>query len=176
MVSEEPPFEEAEPLDDHLNVEPAGDEAPPARRKAILDVYLKEISRIPLLTPEEEELAELEGLRHHPLSLEAPVGVEGKGTLGDLVEDRQVSQYNSLSGLLKERADLAEVLDALNEKERTVLRSRFGLDGAEPMTLEAIGHDMGLTRERVRQIEAARLKKLRKLLASRGVDATGLFA
>lgn len=307
MVSEEPPLDKAEPLDDLRDAEPAGDEAPAARGKAILDVYLKEISRIPLLTPEEErelalraqtgdaeaerrmveanlrlvfkiakqyanrglplvdlieegnlgllravkkfrpdrgtrfstyatwwirqsvvralanqarmirlpvhvelllarylrkqaaltqqlgrspslqeiadamavpaeQLAELEGLRSHPLSLEAPVGAEGKGTSRDLVEDRPVSRYNSLCGLLKERADLAGILDALNEKDRTVLRFRFGLDGAEPMTLEAIGHHMGLTRERVRQIEAAGLKKLRELLASRGVDPTDLFA
>lgn len=122
-----------------------------------------------------EQLAGLEGLRRHPVSLEAPVG-EGKGTLHDLVVDRPLSPYNPLAGLLKEAADLAEILDALSENERTVLRLRFGLDGAEPMTLEAIGQRLGLTRERVRQIEVAGLKKLRGLLASRGVDPEDLFA
>ncbi len=57
----------------------------------------------------------------------------------------------------------------------TVIRLRFGLEDAEPMTLEAIGHRMGITRERVRQIEAAGLEKLRGLLADRGVDAADLF-
>jgi len=118
-----------------------------------------------------EQLAELEQLRHPPASLEAPVGEEGKGTLRDVVADRQLSTYNPL----KERADLAELLNALGENERTVLRLRFGLDAGEPMTLEAIGRRIGLTRERVRQIEVAALKKVRALLASRGVGAADLF-
>ena len=73
------------------------------------------------------------------------------------------------------QADLAVLLDALSENEQTVLRLRFGLNGEEPMTLDAIGKRMGLTRERVRQIEAAGLKKLRGLLASRGINAKDLF-
>ncbi len=68
------------------------------------------------------------------------------------------------------RADLVSVLDDLAANERTVLRRRFGLEG-EPQTLEAIGRQMGVTRERVRQIEAAGLRKLRALLRARGVEA-----
>jgi len=121
-----------------------------------------------------EQLAELEALRRHPVSRETPVGEEGKGKLHDLVGDRPLSPDNPLAGLLKEPADLTEVLNTLSENERTVLRLRFGLNGEESMTLEAIGYRMGLTRERVRQIEVAGLKKLRALLASLGVDPDDL--
>ncbi len=114
-----------------------------------------------------DELAELEGLRQQSVSLETPLGEKGKGSLQDLVMDRPRSPYHTLTELLNARADLAVLLDALSENEQTVLRLRFGLDGEEPMTLDAIGKRMGLTREGVRQIEAAGLKKLRGLLASR---------
>ena len=67
------------------------------------------------------------------------------------------------------------MLDDLAENERLVLRRRFGLEGEPPETLETIGRRLGLTRERVRQIEAAGLRKLRALLAARGVDASDLF-
>ena len=122
-----------------------------------------------------DQLAELEELRRRPVSLETPVGGEGKGILRDLVSDHPVSADAVLTGLLRYRTDLASVLEALSENERTVVRLRFGLDGDEPMTLETIGRRLGLTRERVRQIEAAGLKKLRELLAERGVDAADLL-
>src|SRR5205823_5370720 len=93
-----------------------------------------------------EQVQELEEIRQQqPLPLDAPAG-EGQGRLGDLAAN-----------------------------ERAVLRRRFGLEGDEPETLEAIGRRMGLTRERVRQIEAGGLRKLRALLAARGVDASDLF-
>jgi RNA polymerase primary sigma factor len=114
-----------------------------------------------------DELAELEGLRQQSVSLETPLGEKGKGSLQDLVMDRPRSPYHTLTELLNARADLAVLLDALSENEQTVLRLRFGLDGEEPMTLDAIGKRMGLTRERVRQIEAAGLKKLRTIGARR---------
>jgi DNA-directed RNA polymerase sigma subunit (sigma70/sigma32) len=76
---------------------------------------------------------------------------------------------------LRERADLVSVLDDLAENERLVLRRRFGLKADGPETLEAIGRRLGLTRERVRQLEGAGLRKLRALLAARGVDASDLF-
>jgi RNA polymerase primary sigma factor len=123
-----------------------------------------------------EQLAELEELRQRPVSLETPVGEEGKGVLRDLVVDHPASPRNVLAGLLRERTNLAAMLDSLSDNERAVLRLRFGLDGEGPLTLEAIGRRIGLTRERVRQIEAAGLKKLRELLTKRGVDAADLLA
>jgi len=80
-----------------------------------------------------------------------------------------------LTALFRDRTDLVSVLDDLAANERTVLRRRFGLEGDPPETLEAIGRRLGLTRERVRQIEAAGLRKLRALLTARGVDPSDLF-
>ena len=76
--------------------------------------------------------------------------------------------------MFRERGDLVAVFDDLAPNERTVLRRRFGLEGDEPQTLEAIGQHMGYSRERIRQIEASGLRKLRALLAARGIDAADL--
>lgn len=114
-----------------------------------------------------EQLAEVEEIRRHPVSLETPVGEGGRGTLRDLLVDIS-GPHERLESLLRDRADLLRILDDLSPNEQTVLRLRFGLTGEEPMTLEAIGHRLGLTRERVRQIEAAGLKRLRRLLNNRG--------
>jgi RNA polymerase sigma factor (sigma-70 family) len=115
----------------------------------------------------EEQVEELEELRQQPLSLDAPVAEQGK--LAELVADPTADPSVALTRLFRERADLVSILDDLAENERTVLRHRFGLEGQEPETLEAIGTRRGLTRERVRQIEASALRKLRALLRARGV-------
>ena len=94
--------------------------------------------------------------------------------MGDLIVDEAADPAATLSRLFQERAHLAAVLDDLAPNERTVLRRRFGLDGEEPETLEAIGRRLDYSRERVRQIEAAGLRKLRALLAARGIDASDL--
>ncbi|MFQ5520698.1 MAG: RNA polymerase sigma factor RpoD/SigA [Candidatus Methylomirabilia bacterium] len=121
------------------------------------------------------QLAELEEVHQRPRSLEAPVGEAQRGALRDFLEDRPASSYSLLSTPLKERAALASVFDDLNENERIVLRLRFGLNGEEPMRLEVIARRLGLTRERVRQIESAGIKKIRRLLAERGIDAADFF-
>jgi RNA polymerase primary sigma factor len=99
----------------------------------------------------------------------------GQGRVADLVRDPDADPAAALGALLRGRAELVTVLDDLAANERTVLRRRFGLEGAPAETLEAIGRRLGLTRERVRQIEAAGLRKLRALLAARGVDASDLL-
>lgn len=104
-----------------------------------------------------EEVEELEEVRQFPVSLESPEPGSGFGSL------------------LRSRADLVSVLDDLAANERTVLRRRFGLEGDPPETLAQIGRRLGLSRERVRQIERGGLRKLRALLAARGVDASDLF-
>ena len=80
-----------------------------------------------------------------------------------------------LAAVLRARADLAGVLQDLPDTERTVITLRFGLGGEEPLTLESIGRRLGLTRERVRQIESAALERLRRLLAARDVEPNDLL-
>jgi RNA polymerase primary sigma factor len=119
------------------------------------------------------QLEELEEIRQQPVSLETPIG-EG-GRVSDLIADPSADPGDALVSLFRERTDLISVLDDLAANERTVLRRRFGLEGDPPEKLEAIGQRLGLTRERIRQIEAAGLRKLRALLGARGVDASDLF-
>jgi RNA polymerase primary sigma factor len=134
---------------------------------------LEEIARA--LNTTVEQIEELEEVRRQqPLSLEAPLGHEA-GRLADVVADPSADPSGVLTRLFHERADLVTVLDDLAANERTVLRHRFGLEGNAPETLEAIGKRLGLTRERVRQIEGAGLRKLRALLGARGVDPSDIF-
>ncbi len=121
-----------------------------------------------------EQVEKLEEIRQRPVPLDAPVG-EGQGRVGDLVPDPTQDPSETVGALLRRRTALVSVLDDLAANERTVLRHRFGLEGDEPETLEAIGGRLGLTRERVRQIEAAGLRKLAALLVARGVVADDLF-
>lgn len=121
----------------------------------------------------EEQVAELEEIRQQPVSLDAPLPEQGR--IADVVPDPAADPSAVLTRLFRERADLVSVLDDLAENERRVLRRRFGLEGNEPETLEAIGRQLGLTRERVRQIEGSALRKLRALLRARGVEPDDLF-
>jgi RNA polymerase sigma factor (sigma-70 family) len=119
----------------------------------------------------EDQVNELEELRLQPVSLDAPVGEEDSRRLVDTLADESADPAEVLTKLFKARSDLAAVLDDLAPNERTVLRRRFGLDGEEPETLEAIGRRLDYSRERIRQIEASGLRKLRALLKARGIDA-----
>ena len=121
-----------------------------------------------------EQVEELEEIRLQPVSLETPIG-EGQGRVSDLIADPSADPRDALVSLFRERTDLVSVLDDLAANERTVLRRRFGLEGDPPEKLEAIGQRLGLTRERIRQVEAAGLRKLRALLGARGIDASDLF-
>jgi RNA polymerase primary sigma factor len=123
----------------------------------------------------EEEVEELDEVRQHPVSLDAPTGEDRQSTLGDMIADRTADPGESFVSLFQNRGDLVSVLDDLAANERTVLRRRFGLEDDAPETLEAIGQRMNLSRERVRQIEAAGIRKLRALLAARGIDASDLL-
>jgi RNA polymerase primary sigma factor len=120
-----------------------------------------------------DQLEELEEIRQQPVSLETPIGDGGR--VSDLIADPSADPRDALVSLFRERADLVSVLDDLAANERTVLRRRFGLEDDPPEKLEAIGQRLGLTRERIRQIEAAGLRKLRALLGARGIDASDLF-
>jgi RNA polymerase primary sigma factor len=123
-----------------------------------------------------KDLEALDEAARMPLSLETPVGGEGEGVqLKDVVQDRADPGAAAVADVLRRHAHLRELLDDLPSKEREILRDRFGLGsgGETPMTLEAIGQRMGVTRERVRQIEASALQKLRRRLEARGVEWPG---
>jgi RNA polymerase primary sigma factor len=117
-----------------------------------------------------EHLEGLEGVAATPLSLEAPVG-KGRGVLQDITPDREQPGSDAVVDLLRRRVGLREILDTLSSNERTVITLRFGLEDDAPMTLEAIGQGLGVTRERVRQIESVALRKLRAGLEARGTGS-----
>jgi len=100
-------------------------------------------------------------IAQEPISLQTPIGDEGDTTFGDFIEDKTaVSPANATAySMLKEQMD--DVLLTLTEREEKVLRLRFGIGDGYPRTLEEVGHIFNVTRERVRQIEAKALRKLR---------------
>ena len=108
-----------------------------------------------------EKVREVIKISQVPLSLEMPVGDEDSSRLGDFVEDVGVASPNDvvMHGLLRE--DLEEVMASLSDRERTVLKMRFGLDDGRQRTLEDVGRYFQVTRERIRQIEAKALRKLK---------------
>jgi RNA polymerase primary sigma factor len=121
-----------------------------------------------------KNLETLEEASRMPLSLETPVGSEGDTIhLKDVVPDRDEPGAPAIASLLRSQENLRQLLDDLPPKERAILFDRFGLGSETPMTLEAIGRRLGVTRERVRQIEAAALEKLRRRLEARGVEWPG---
>ncbi len=109
-----------------------------------------------------ERLREITKADREPISLETPIGKEEDSRLGDIIKDQYTASPPAavMSQMLSEDVNL--LLEThLTERERYVVRRRFGLDGELQRTLEGIGHEMGVTRERVRQIEAKALSKLR---------------
>jgi RNA polymerase primary sigma factor len=129
---------------------------------------LQDLGREP--TPEEigedmdlspEKVREILKIAQEPVSLETPIGEEDDSHLGDFIEDHEATSPSEHAAyeLLKEQ--LEDVLDTLTDREENVLRLRFGLDDGRTRTLEEVGKVFGVTRERIRQIEAKALRKLR---------------
>ena len=110
----------------------------------------------------EEDVKTILTYLQNPVSLETPVGEDGENSLGDLVEDKRESTPEEAMETLVEQEEVSERLSSLNEREQTVIRLRYGLADGRTHTLEEIGDEMGVTRERVRQIEARAMEKLRK--------------
>jgi RNA polymerase primary sigma factor len=106
-------------------------------------------------------------IAQEPISLQTPIGDEGDTHFGDFIEDkRAVSPANATAySMLKD--EMGGVLDTLTEREKKVLRLRFGIGNGYPRTLEEVGAIFKVTRERVRQIEAKALRKLRHPTRSR---------
>jgi len=122
--------------------------------------------------PTPEEIAEKMGMTPakvrrtleaamQPLSLEMPVGQEGEGRMGDFIEDERIAGPAEAASTLMLRRELDEVLASLPERERLIIQLRYGLSDGQYRTLEEVGDKFGITRERIRQIEAVALRKLR---------------
>ncbi len=107
-----------------------------------------------------ERVRELFDLVEDPVSLETPVG-DGESLYGDLIEDTKSDQPDAATAKQLRSVELAEALLSLNPRMRRVLALRFGLDGQTPRTLEEVGVELGITRERVRQLESRALRELR---------------
>lgn len=129
---------------------------------------LQDLGREP--TPEEigaemdlstEKVREILKIAQEPVSLETPIGEEDDSHLGDFIEDEGAMSPEMFTSSALLREQLEDVLDTLTDREENVLRLRFGLDDGNIRTLEQVGKVFGVTRERIRQIEAKALRKLR---------------
>lgn len=129
---------------------------------------LQELGREPF--PEEiaermeipvERVREIMKISQEPVSLETPVGEEEDSHLGDFIQDEGISEPAEAASYNLLREQLVDVLKTLTPREETVLRMRFGLEDGHPRTLEEVGKEFNVTRERIRQIESKALRKLR---------------
>ena len=129
---------------------------------------LQDLGRDP--TPEEigeemgmsaERIREIQKISQEPVSLETPIGEEEDSQLGDFIEDSQAVAPPEAASDSMLREQLEQVLDGLADRERKVIKLRFGLEDGHPRTLEEVGREFGVTRERIRQIESKTLAKLR---------------
>ncbi|MBF7082642.1 RNA polymerase sigma factor RpoD [Desulfallas sp. Bu1-1] len=109
----------------------------------------------------EEKVREIMKIAQEPVSLETPIGEEEDSHLGDFIEDHDARAPAEEASFTLLREQLDEVLETLTDREQKVLRLRFGLDDGRARTLEEVGQKFGVTRERIRQIEAKTLRKLR---------------
>ncbi|WP_370979025.1 RNA polymerase sigma factor RpoS [Agaribacterium sp. ZY112] len=154
-----------------------------------LNVYLRasrELSQKLDHEPTAEEIANLLerpvadvekmlALNERVSSMDSPIGPSSDKTLVDTVPDQHVTNPSSILQDKDLTASLDKWLDDLSEKQREVIARRFGLRGYETSTLEEVGREIGLTRERVRQIQVEALRRMRDLLEAQGLDATALF-
>jgi RNA polymerase primary sigma factor len=108
-----------------------------------------------------ERVKEIHKIAQEPVSLETPIGEEEDSQLSDFIEDKNLPSPEDAAAVQLLREQLEGMLEELTEREKEVLRLRFGLEDGHPYTLEEVGKRFGVTRERIRQIEAKALRKLR---------------
>jgi RNA polymerase primary sigma factor len=108
-----------------------------------------------------EKIREIMKIAQEPVSLETPIGEEEDSHLGDFIPDEDILTPSEAATFTLLKEQLVDVLDTLTEREEKVLRLRFGLDDGRSRTLEEVGKEFSVTRERIRQIEAKALRKLR---------------
>jgi RNA polymerase primary sigma factor len=123
------------------------------------DPTVEEIAHEMGLTP--EKVREVIKISQEPISLETPIGEEEDSHLGDFIEDQEAIAPAEAASVMLLKEKMADVLKNLTERERKVLVLRFGLEDGHQRTLEEVGQEFGVTRERIRQIEAKALRKLR---------------
>ena len=110
-----------------------------------------------------DRIREIQRVNQEPVSLETPIGEEDDSRLADFVEDKDALSPSDYTTMVLLKQELYDVMkETLNEREEKVLRLRYGLDDNHPRTLEEVGKEFGVTRERIRQIEAKAIKSLRK--------------
>ena len=131
-------------------------------------VLLQELGREPLpseiaerMGVTEERVREIQKIAQDPVSLETPIGEEEDSHLGDFIEDEKTTTPSDSVAFTMLKEQLLGVLDTLTPREEKVLRLRYGIDDGKPRTLEEVGKEFNVTRERIRQIEAKALRKLR---------------
>ena len=131
-------------------------------------ILLQELGREP--TPDEiaekmgvtpDRVVEIQKIAQDPVSLETPIGEEEDSHLGDFIEDEKTTTPSDSVAFTMLKEQLLGVLDTLTPREEKVLRLRYGIDDGKPRTLEEVGKEFNVTRERIRQIEAKALRKLR---------------
>ena len=108
-----------------------------------------------------ERVEEIMKFSRLPMSLEAPMGDEGDYAIGDFIEDKTLPSPGDLAETQAMKTQVEEALCTLTDRESRVLRLRFGIEGGRTHTLEEVGKEFGVTRERIRQIESKALQKMR---------------
>jgi len=130
-------------------------------REATDDEIAKELTKVTESEVTAERVREMRKVSQEPVSLETPIGEEEDSHLGDFIEDKSALKPDEAAAATLLRAQIVATLGSLSEREQRVLKLRFGLEDGRQRTLEEVGAEFNVTRERIRQIEAKALRKMR---------------